>query len=271
MLKGGTMKIINKDIEDRIIYVDTDTYDSNGRHVSEMSQYRKPIDLQFNISGVSPNDENESSYIKSEAYLDKKDRTHVSLELWNSDGDRYGGATIHFTSIEEIDQLAEQLKEEFRAREDICDAREQLENEGWEKHPDSYKTQPTLMERCWIETGEYFWDIDKLESTAAFYPDEYKFADTQFDSYKNEAYKWIENLKKSCKQYPELHLYNLATKYAFYLSSYAYGVRNHKQRLETDRRRKKKVCTLIYADGTTKTIDGHWEFWYGNFQEVVEW
>ena len=155
------------------------------------------------------------------------------------------------------------------ARKDIVAARKELKEQGYTNHPGSYITEPTLMQRAKIETGEYYWDIDALEPTAAFAPQDYKRE--AGDWYSENAYKFIDKLENSCEAFPELNLDKLSTRGTHYFPSYGYGITNHKVRLETDRRRKKKVCTLRYADGSTKTIDGHWELWLGNFQEVTEW
>ncbi len=263
------MNKIKLDTEERLLFEDTETYDSNGLNKNSIKTYRTEIDIPFNIHGVHPGEGKEKATIESSAWDNREDRINVEFNFSAWDGSNSGSATLHFSSIEKIDELADALKKEFFARKDIIEARKELKEQGYIKHPGSYITEPTLMQRAKIETGKYYWDIDALEPTAAFAPEEYNHEEG--DWYSEKAHKIIDKLENSCETFPELNLDKLSTRGTHYLSSYGYGITNHKVRLETDKRRKKKVCTLRYADGSTKTIDGHWELWNGNFQEVSEW
>lgn len=269
-------QIYNRDVE-VVNYSGNETRNTTKENVRrDDSDYKEITELKnsFNINHLYARGEGDTSnlYISHDSYGDS---ISVNGYVKDTSRDEYGQFQIYFDSRESVIEFAEKCLDSFAIADEYKNLKKEYkESKLYESytHPDAMNYYPSLEEKLLIESGRYYWDINKLVEITEDTPEEildslwnYQTDENgNFEScYTNQkaeqklkGFKAGKEINWDSEDYQGINLSNLGT---FYIGGYDKGYYHTKVRLESDKRKKKDVTVFVFADRTTKQLDGIWD------------
>lgn len=267
-------KLYNADVKG-VNYSGEETRTNSKVIKADASKYDERTDLTNSILvnhiRTYKDEDSESLYITTDTFGDS---ISVNGYVRDADRDESGTFSMYFKSREEVIDFAEKCLDAFAIKEAKVNLKEQYQASDLYSnyiHPDAFNSFPTLEEKLKIESGRYYWDINKLveitEDTDEEITDSLWHYDVDEDGnfkpdwFNKKAEAKLEGFARgkmidwSSEDYQGINLSKLAT---FYVGGYDKGYYHTKVRLESDRRKKKDITVFVFADRTVKELDGIW-------------